>query len=553
MPPRDSTTSSWPEANAAANDNEDDGATTPTYNNPDAKHMMQPSLAKQVSNTFHWELNLYTAVAVGLLYTLTPEANRLVWHGLFALLAMDAARYYIRRGSLAGVPYTVPFVNLVAMIINPERFWAELGTVAMASSNGLCANTMVGNQVIFCTNPTLCRQVMTREDDFGLYAHPNAIWLFDPKNLIYLQGDVHKKVRAVLTPALFSDAALQQYAVAQEKVCRRALERHAAECARTGKPFDAMVAFRTLGAQSSQEAFLGPYLTDAMRLSLEQDILTFTMGFLSFPCPYVGGLRRALQAKYRIQDKILDMVPLARKHIIEDKQEPRCLLEHWCQSIQQAAVERNCDINEVHGCTDDDMARCLLDFLFAAQDATNSGLVFSLDVLHNHAHVLEACHKEIVQHVGRHGSIANQSQRLAYTTKTANQLLHYKPPVPMVPHLTRRDTVLDDNVLIKKGTVVIPSITYSARVSGHGLEFLPDRPDADPQFVSTVVFGAGQHKCPGRKYAESLLRVFVSVLAQDYEIQRPGPRPGPDDFIFFPTCFPKDSHFSLTKRPIRSN
>merc|ERR1712226_179396 len=98
---------------------------------------------------------------------------------------------------------------------------------------------------------------------------------------------------------------------------------------------------------------------------------------------------------------------------------------------------------------------------------------------------------------------------------------------------------------IPKGTVVIPSITYMARSSGHSLEFLPDRSDQDTQFVKTVVFGAGQHKCPGRRYAESLLSVFLSVLAQEYEVERTGPRPGPDDFVFFPTLFPRDCNFIL--------
>ena len=530
-------------------------ATTTTQDDDDKKKkkkemmMMQPFLAKKVSNTFHWEMNLYCIVTIALLYWyMTPEIYRIYWHIMFGLLLLDATRYYYYRGNLAGVPYTIPFVNLIAMILNPERFWAEMGTIAMSSSNGLCTNTMVGTQMIFCTNPKLCRHIFTTENDFGIYAHPNAIWLFDPKNLIYIQGDVHKKVRAVLTPALFSEAALTQYAMAQEKVCRIALEYHAKECERTGKPFNAMVAFRTLGANSSQEAFLGPFLTTKLKDSFEKDILTFTMGFLSFPCPYIGGLRQAILAKSRIEATIFSLVPLARQHIL-DGYEPRCLLEHWCQAIIQTAKERQCEPTQVYGCTDDDIARCILDFLFAAQDATNSALVYSLDVLQAHTDVMEKCYEEIQKDCGLDGSVANpKHNQLIYVTKVANQILHYKPPVPMVPHLVRRTTTWDDGREIVKGTVVIPSITYSARVSGHALEFQPERLDCDTQFIQTVVFGAGQHKCPGRRYAESLLRVFISVLTQGYMIERCTPRPGPDDFIFYPTLFPKDSNFILKKR-----
>jgi cytochrome P450 len=60
--------------------------------------------------------------------------------------------------------------------------------------------------------------------------------------------------------------------------------------------------------------------------------------------------------------------------------------------------------------------------------------------------------------------------------------------------------------------------------------------------------GGGQHKCPGRRYAESLLVVFLAVLAQDYDWHRTGPRPTEDEFVYFPTIFPRDTEFVITKR-----
>lgn len=553
-------------------------------NEVDAETMMQPSLAKHVSCTYHWELNIYCALAIAILYYYCPgggsSANYseeeeesqaqprsiLSWIGtaVVAFVVCDAGRYYYFRGSMAGVPYTLPLVNLLAMLVNPQRFWAELGTIAMASADGMCANIMVCSPMVFITNPTVCKQVFTGEGDFQIYAHPNALWLFDPKNLIYLPKEAHKQVRAILTPALFSETALQQYAIAQERVVREALEKHAAECAQQvpPQPFDAMVAFRSLGAQSSQEAFLGPYLTSEMRESLEQDILVFTMGFLSFPFPYLGGLRRAIQAKERIEALVRDtIIPQARHYTLTEKQEPRCLLEHWCQAIAQHAEERGLAVTAVPDCSDDDIARCLLDFLFAAQDATNSALTYGLDVLHAFPDVLQKCHEEVVQQCGVDGMLNMHKNKLEYCSIVANQLLHYKPPVPMVPHLVKRNLTLG-GYYMPKGTVVIPSITYSSRVSGQAKHFRPDpslsssssngvaatTTDLDTQFLKTFTFGAGQHKCPGRRYAESLLRVFVSVVAQQYMIERNGPRPGPDDFIFYPTLFPKDPNFVLKRR-----
>jgi hypothetical protein len=298
-------------------------------------------------NTFHLELNLYTSAFLGLLYYLTPATHRVFFHVVFAIIAIDASRYYYARGNLAGVPYTFPFVSLIAMIVHPVRFWAELANIAMLSGRGMCTNTLVGNFMIFVTDPQLCRETMTKEDTYGIYAHPNALWLFGAKNLIYLSQGEHKDFRALLSPSLFGSDALAMYAQAQEGVMRECMKRHADECQATSKPIDARVVFREMAAACSQESFIGPYLNDELRALLTRDIQTFTMGFLCFPFPYLNsGLHRAIQAKDRIEARIHKIVPLAREYV-QAGNTPRCLMEHWSLAIQIAAKEQNCGIQEV--------------------------------------------------------------------------------------------------------------------------------------------------------------------------------------------------------------
>mmetsp|Transcript_5208 Transcript_5208/g.9992 ORF Transcript_5208/g.9992 Transcript_5208/m.9992 type:complete len:542 (+) Transcript_5208:133-1758(+) len=538
MPPRD------------VNDNVDntDEATRLATNDAATKPVAPPDMdtpltVKNKLTTFHWEVNVLSAILVGGLYCATPETHRVFWNIVFALFAIDAARYYYAKGSTPGVPYTLPFVTVVAMIAHPVRFWNEMGRIAMASAEGVCSNTLVGNYMLFVTDPSKCKQIFTGEGVFQLYAHPNALWLFGPNNLIYLPTELHKKARAILTPALFSEGALSQYAVAQEQVVRRFLKRF------ENKPIEAMVVFRSMAAASSQEAFIGPYLTDELRDMLETNILVFTLGFLSFPIPYIGGLRKAIQAKNRIEEAIRDIVPKARAYAATGK-EPRCLLEHWQAQVLQQAKELGCDAQEVPYCSDDNIALSVLDFLFAAQDATNSGLTYALDVLEAHPHVYDRLRQEVQNECGKGKSVAAalSDRSLTYTSKTANQLLHYKPPVPMVPHLTLKDTVVD-GLKISKGTVVIPSVIYAARTTGTALQFDPETEDADAHFIKTFTFGGGQHKCPGRKYAESLLSVFCAVVSESYTIERVSPQGSkPDEFVYFPTLFPKDSKFVLRKQ-----
>jgi len=144
-------------------------------------------------NTFHWELNLWTFGFLFVVYRyVVPESYRFGMQLLGGLIGLDAARYYYVKADMPGVPYTLPFVSLVAMIVQPVRFWAELGTIAMESGEGLCTNILGGSFMLFVTDTKLCRQIMTAEGTFQIFAHPNALWLFGPRNLIYMDTEPHK-------------------------------------------------------------------------------------------------------------------------------------------------------------------------------------------------------------------------------------------------------------------------------------------------------------------------------------------------------------------------
>jgi cytochrome P450 len=535
---------------------EESSATSSLYQTPGQKSNAL------IRNTFHWELNFYTACFLSFIYYYCiPVDQRIVMKCIFGLLALDATKYYYYKGTTPGCPYTVPFVSLIAMIVAPVRFWAEMANIAIESGEGICTNTLVGHFMVFVTDVGLCRKIMTGEGKYQVYAHPNARWLFDPKNLIYMETESHKKFRAILTPALFSVEALTQYAATQERVCREYMAKFAEECKNTGKPLEARVAFRKMAAASSQQSFLGPYLTPEQCVKLEQDIMEFTSGFLCFPFPYLGtGLWRAVQAKNRIEHVVEQIVPKAMEHV-KNGGEVRCLIERWSVALlEEAKLQNVSNPNQLPYCDERNIGRTVLDFLFAAQDATNSALAYSLDVLDAHQDVLLKMRQEVLKECGGANSNhtiaealhkkSDNASGLQYIERVSNQMLHHKPPVPMIPHLSLKSSELGGHG-VPKSAICIPSIMYSARTSGASLKFLPDRVDQDTQFVKTVVFGGGQHKCPGRRYAESLLTVFLSILAQEYKFSRINSRPGPDDIMYYPTVFPVDCLFNFEHNPAK--
>jgi cytochrome P450 len=495
------------------------------------------------SHTFAWEVNAVCVAALVAIYAALPASYVSFFYAFLFIVSVDACRYYYFRGKTPGVPYTLPFMNIVSMILHPVRFWGEQAQISMQGSVGMSTNTLAGKNMLFVTDVKLCREIMTGEGVFQIYAHPNAKWLFGPGNLIYMGTEAHKQFRALLTPALFSNEALTMYAEAQEGVCRRFLKSISQNCMDKRKELDVRIAFRSMAAAASQESFLGPYLNDTLRKDLENDILVFTLGFLCFPFPYLGtGLSKAIQAKHRIMGAIEKMMPLARQHV-ESGKEPRCLLEHWAVSMGSASVE------STKGFSDKDIAMTVMDFLFAAQDATNSALTFACDVLATRPDVVQKVRDEVLKETKDRPlwSLIRDPERLQYTSKAAVQLLHHKPPVPMIPHLALQNTTLGGRK-VPKGTVLIPSIVHSAKTSGSSATYDPDGELTDAQFVKTPIFGGGQHKCPGRRYAESLLTVFLAIMLTEYEWERVGPRPEVDDIMYYPTLFPKENMFLIRPR-----
>jgi cytochrome P450 len=291
-------------------------------------------------------------------------------------------------------------------------------------------------------------------------------------------------------------------------------------------------------------------LTEELRVELENDILLFTLGFLCFPFPYLGtGLAKAIDAKNRLLKNIIVFVPLARDYVNTGKP-PRCLLEQWSLAIGAAAKEKGVSPMEIDGCSDLDIAMTVMDFLFAAQDATNSALSFTADVLATRPDVVEIIRTEVNDQVTPQKpiwSMVRGSDDLEYTCRTANHMLHHKPPVPMIPHLALEATTLGGRT-IPKGTILIPSMLNAGKTSGSSAVFDPSVPNRDPQFVRTPIFGGGQHKCPGRRYAESLLTVFLSVFLTEYDFERVGKRPDVDDIMYYPTLFPNENMFFIKPR-----
>jgi cytochrome P450 family 710 subfamily A protein len=199
--------------------------------------------------------------------------------------------------------------------------------------------------------------------------------------------------------------------------------------------------------------------------------------------------------------------------------------------------------------SDRDIGFHVMDFLFASQDASTSSLVWTISLLAAHPDILQKVLEEQmrVRPVGGNeipisAELVNQ---MNYTKQVVKEVLRYRPPATMVPHIAVNDTKIK-NYEIKKGTVILPSI-WAAHIDDYAEpdkfdpeRFHPDREQRDPKTQkSFLAFGYGPHRCIGMQYALNHIVLFASELVRHYEWKRL-PTPNGDDIIFLPTIFPRD-------------
>jgi cytochrome P450 family 710 subfamily A protein len=478
---------------------------------------------------------------------------------LLAYLLWEQAWYLWRKGNTPGAPWIKPIVgDLFSMVVNPVPFWEKQRNF---SRDGFSTTSMAGRLMVYITNIPIGRAVCARLEDFILYAHPNAAFLFGKENLIYMDRDVHKDFRRLWLPGLFNKNALNMYLHTQETVIRHVLKKLVAR----GGQLDMAQELRSMAALTSQEAFVGPYLskyTDELpdRQELAADYLSFTKAFLTFPLPIPGTqLWAGMQADKRIRVKLAEMAKKSKEYTWNGG-EPRCVLDFWTKTVKDEKAKNIAD-DKLMACT-------VLDFLFASQDATTSALAWTMALMAQYPHILARIRKEVETAFAKSGnqSVVENFDQFKYTQFVAVEILHFKPPVPMVPHLAKRDTELAPGFTVPKGAMIIPAIYAVAQENSpfRGEPTSPTSPteekigdeeneigtvpkNADPDFDKVLVFGAGQHKCPGRRYALQFVAAFLAILASEYEFKRIL-TPSSGGYLYLPTIFPGDSLYTLTAR-----
>ncbi|CAL9176722.1 unnamed protein product [Musa hybrid cultivar] len=485
---------------------------------------------------------LRQAVAASGPYLLCAAAFFLLWEQL---------SYLRKKGSLPGPHFVVPFLgSALPMIMNPTRFWERQAALARDSGLGVSANFLVGRFIVFVRSTELSHKVFAnvRPDAFHLIGHPFGKKLFGEHNLIYMFDQQHKDLRRRIAPN-FTPRALSTYINIQQRVILAHLHDWLARSAPSPKPIALRLLCRDLNLETSQTVFAGPYLSAAAREQFNRDYNLFNVGLMAIPFDLPGfAFRRARLAVSRLIRTLSGCVAQSKERM-RAGDEPSCLVDFWMQeTLREVAEAEAAGTRPPPENGDEEIGGHLFDFLFAAQDASTSSLLWAVALLDSHPDVLARVRGEVAALWAPESGApitAEQVQQMRYTQAVAREVVRYRPPATMVPHIAGQPFPLTEWYTVPKGAIVFPS-AYESSFQGFTE---PDR--FDPERFSEqraedrvhkrhfLAFGAGAHQCVGQRYAINHLVLFIALFTSlvDFERHRTD---GCDEIAYVPTIVPED-------------
>ncbi|OVA00145.1 Cytochrome P450 [Macleaya cordata] len=474
---------------------------------------------------------------------------------LLCLLAFfilfEQITYLKKKRSLPGPLLIFPFLgNVISLIRNPTKFWDDQASTAKQSNFGFSANYIIGRFIVFIQNTELSHKVFAnvRPDAFHLIGHPFGKKLFGEHNLIYMSGQEHKDLRRRIAPN-FTPKALSTYISLQQNIILQHLKRWERLSSQDPlNPLPLRFLCRDMNLETSQTVFVGPYLNHQKRLDFNRDYNLFNVGLMKLPIDLPGfGFRKARFAVSRLV-KTLACCAGESKSRLRLGQEPICLIDFWMQELLKELEEVASDSGEVPHSSDIEIGGHLFDFLFAAQDASTSSLLWAVTLLDQHPEVLSKVREEVGKIWSPESDTlitAEQVREMKYTEAVAREIMRYRAPATLVPHIAGEDFSLTESYTIPKGTIVFPSVFES---SFQGFtepdRFDPDRFSEERQEDrlykrNFLVFGAGAHQCVGQRYAVNHLVLFIAMFTSLLDFRRHR-TDGCDDIAYVPTICPKD-------------
>lgn len=478
-----------------------------------------------------------------ILTTLTPYLLSI----LTFLIFLEQISYLKKKSTLPGPTLVLPFLgNAISLVRNPTPFWDTQADLAKSTPDGLSVNYIIGKFIVFIRSTDLSHKIFAnvRPDAFHLVGHPFGKKLFGEHNLIYMMGQDHKDLRRRIAPN-FTPRALSTYTHLQQAIILKHLKSWLS-IGNESKSLPIRIMCRDMNLETSQKVFVGPYLSPEAQERFNYDYNFFNVGLMKLPIDLPGfAFRNARLAVSRLIETLAGCAELS-KDKMSSGEEPTCLIDFWMQETLRE-VEAAGEKSPPHS-SDLEIGGHIFDFLFAAQDASTSSLLWAVTLLDSHQDVLGKVRREVAGIWTPESDkfiTAEQLREMKYTEAVAREVIRLKAPATMVPHIAGEDFPLTKEYTIPKGAIVFPSV-YESSFQGFPEpdrfdpdRFLPDRHEDQVYKRNFLAFGAGAHQCVGQRYAINHLVLFIAMFTSLIDFKRDR-TDGCDDINYVPTICPKD-------------
>lgn len=484
-----------------------------------------PHQSSGLSSNLWWKIMMYAALV------------------FIALAGLEQLYLRQKKGNIPGPRFTLPFIgSSLEMIRYPYQFW--LKQHKQAEARGVTWNYIFGRFIMLCTKVKYSRVpfIKNSKSEFVTALHPNAGAVFNEKSMILMPaGPEHTAIRRSFIK-LFTRKAISVYLGIQDEVARSCIQTW---LKRAGEEFDLRDSLREFNAKSSHTVFVGPYLKDPEHF--QQLMIIMGQGFTSVPINFPGsGVWRTHRARKEVEG-ILEVAVRQSKENMYNGKSPNCLLDFWTLNILDEIKEAEENSRPPPEYSSDfKMAITIMDFLFAAQDASTASLAQSVALMSDYPQVLAKVREE-QERINPNKEIMTYEvlKELTYTQQVAKEILRFRPPLPWFAHVPAEDVHIDEKCVVPKGTYFFSSIISACREGFVDPEkfdpdrFGPERQEHVKHCTNYLVFGAGPHRCAGREYAVNHMIVFLSVLSTTCTWKRRRTLKS-DEAEYLPTAYPAD-------------
>ncbi|XP_077249536.1 cytochrome P450 710A11-like [Tasmannia lanceolata] len=474
---------------------------------------------------------------------------------LISLLAffilLEQLRYLRKKRSLPGPSLVFPFLgSAISMVKDPTKFWELQASIAKSTPQGLSANYLIGNFILFIRSTDLSHKIFAnvRPDAFQVIGHPFGKKLFGKHNLIYMFGQTHKDLRRRIAPN-FTPKALSTYLSLQQKIIINHLKKWEKLSSKIQNPIALRILCRDMNIETSQTVFVGPYLRSEQLENFKKDYNFFNVGLMSLPVDLPGfAFRSARLAVNRLVETLAGCAAEAKDNIRAGV-EPSCLIDFWMEdTVKEIDSASAAGLPEPYHSGNIEIGGHLFDFLFAAQDASTSSLLWAITLLESHPAVLSRVRDEVAGIWSPESDTLitmEQMREMKYTEAVAREVVRFRPPATLVPHIAMEDFPLTESYSVPKGTLVFPSLFESSFQGFKDSDrfdpdrFMPDRNEDQLYRRNFLAFGAGAHQCVGQRYALNHLALFIALFVSLLDFKR-YKTDGCDEISYVPTIAPKD-------------